>query len=89
MKKRKVNEEDMKEDIGKIKKVFWREVNSIWKEKKHLFQLITDSDGDLWRHKEELRSIWREYFDYLNFRDDREAELSSLGKGGISSERRR
>ena len=32
---------------------------------------------------------WRKYFkDFLNFRDNREAKLKYLGKGGVKSQKR-
>ena len=42
------------------------------------------------RGKEVVLSRWREYFDYfLNLRDDREAELNYLGRGGVENMIRR
>ena len=39
-------------------------------------QFIKDMNEELLRCKEEVRSGWRGYFDDLNFKDGRKAELS-------------
>ena len=69
MRKREVNEQfgkKMNEDIHGNKKLFWKEVRKVGKERNGNFSNIMNRNGTLVTEESEVRGVWREYFENLH-----------------------
>ena len=65
--------------------MFWKVVNKV----RHKLECRMKYDhGDVKSSEEEVRQIWKEYFErLLNVEDGREAVISTVGMGGSKIER--
>ena len=66
--KKKVNEKferKMNEDVNGNKKLFWKEVSNKKGEKVESCRRIKDGNGRLAQGEDEVRVIWKEYFEDL------------------------
>ena len=71
-----------------VKTKFFRRKQIVSGKRRNKFVNSKKKDGKLVRSKD-ARKRWREYFEHLlTVRDYREVELSCLGSGTVSSERR-
>ena len=70
------------------KKMFWKEVNSARRKNENLEIKIKDENGNMLTKEQQVRRRWSDYFDkLLNDSEEREAELSVLGRDGIRLQR--
>lgn len=70
------------------KKMFWKEVNGVRKDKEQKVNRVKDENGVILNDKEECEARWSEYFEnLLNVQDEREADVMCIGRGDIVSDR--
>ena len=77
------------ENFSENKKLFWKQVNEVRKPKEKMEVRINDKDGRQLTGEEEVMSRWSEYFEeLLNVNEEREVQLTTLGRGGARSNRK-
>nr|XP_053629700.1 uncharacterized protein LOC128686692 isoform X1 [Cherax quadricarinatus] len=68
------------------KKKFWSEINKLRKPREQMDLSVKNRRGELLNGELEVLGRWREYFEeLLNVDEDREAVISCIGQGGITS----
>ena len=62
----------MNEDVKQNRKLFWKEVSNVQGGKWESCSRIKDRNGRLARGEEEVRTIWKKYFEDLYYIDTQE-----------------
>lgn len=80
----------MSENFSENKKLFWKKVNEVRKPREKMEVRINDEDGRQLTGEEEVICRWSEYFEeLLNVNEEREVQLTTLGRGGTRSNRKK
>ena len=62
----------MNEDVNRNRKLFWKKVSNVKGGKVESFSRIKDGNGKLAHEEDEVRKIWKEYFEDLYNIDSQE-----------------
>jgi hypothetical protein len=70
------------------KNIFWKSVNKKRKPQEKLEEVVKEENGGILYDNEQVVERWSGYFEsLLNVEYDRKANLTSMGRGGVTSRR--